>query len=156
MYLNNVCFFLLAAHDLISETVGKSRRLIIILPTQGFTSNNEMGHLNKTPLEHLSFNNSITTTDPDISEASRLNLSPYEHRVGLYDALVKECLQVILVQVGGEVDDTLLPESLRYVKHTQGILKWKQHYTNEPNGRFWKQMRYRMPPVRRVKPAAMV
>lgn len=107
------------------------------------------------PPEHLTLNNNITT-DSDLSKSSRLNWGPYECWVGLYDALVKECLQVILIQVGGEVDDTLLPESLRYIKHTQGILKWKQHYTNKPNGRFWKQMRCQMPPARKAKTAVMV
>ncbi|KAB5576721.1 hypothetical protein PHYPO_G00201690 [Pangasianodon hypophthalmus] len=149
-----------AVHDVISETVGKSRRLIIVLPSQPFTksSDSEMKGrlLNKMPPEHLSLNNNITATDPDLSESSRLNWGPYECLVGLYDALVKESLQVILVQVGGEVDDALLPESLRYVRHTQGILKWKQHYTSEPNGRFWKQMRYRMPPVQKTRTAVMV
>lgn len=95
-------------------------------------------------------------TVPDLSESSRLNWGPYECWVGLYDALVKECLQIILVQVGGETDDAMLPESLRYIKNTQGILKWKQHYNSEPNGRFWKQMRYRMPPVRKAKTSVMV
>ncbi|XP_053482361.1 interleukin-1 receptor-like 2 [Ictalurus furcatus] len=147
-----------AVHDVISETVGKSRRLIIVLPSQAFTrpSDNEGGLLNKMPPEHLSLNNNITATDADLSESSQLNWGPYECWVGLYDALVKECLQVILVQVGGEVDDALFPESLRYVRHTQGILKWKEHYTSEPNGRFWKQMRYRMPPVQKTRTAVMV
>lgn len=141
---------------MISETVGKSRRLIIVLPSRVFTksSDNEGGLLNKIPPEHLSLNNNITATD--LSESSRLNWGPYECWVGLYGALVKECLQVILVQVGGEVDDNLLPESLLYVKHNQGILKWKQHYTNEPNGKFWKQMRYRMPPVQKARTTVMV
>lgn len=141
-----------AVHDVISETVGKSRRLIIVLPSQAFTRSSD----NEGAPEHLSLNNNITVTDADLSESSRLNWGPYECYVGLYDALVKECLQVILVHVGGEVDDALLPESLRYVRHTQGILKWKQHYTTEPNGRFWKQMRYRMPPVQKTRTAVMV
>lgn len=99
----------------------------------------------------MSLNNNITRTDPDLSESSRLNCGPYECWVGLHDALVKEGLQVILVQVGGEVDEALLPESLRYVRNTQGLLKWKQHYTSKPNERFWKQMHYRMPPVQKFK-----
>ncbi|GAA6099337.1 interleukin-1 receptor type 1 [Tachysurus ichikawai] len=138
-----------AIPDAISETVGKSRRLIIVLTPEAFTktSENKVGLLQKMPPEHLSLNNNIT---------SQLNWGPYECWVGLYDALVKECLQVILVQVGGEVDEALLPESLRYVKQTQGILKWKQHYTINPNERFWKQLRYRMPPVPKARRGFMV
>ncbi|XP_060785102.1 interleukin-1 receptor type 1 isoform X2 [Neoarius graeffei] len=145
-----------AVHDVISETVGKSRRLIIVLPSQAFTksSDNTGGLLNKMSPEHLSLNNNITASE--LSESSHLYWGPYECWVGLYDALVKDCLQVILVQVGKEVDDALLPESLRYVKHNQGILKWKQHFTSEPNGKFWKQMRYRMPPVQKARTSVMV
>ncbi|KAK3543330.1 hypothetical protein QTP70_018070 [Hemibagrus guttatus] len=147
-----------AIPDAISETVGKSRRLIIVLTPEAFTntSENEAGLLNKMPTEHRSLNNNITATDPNQTESSRPNWGPYECWVGLYDALVKECLQVILVQVGGDVDEALLPESLRYVKHTQGILKWKQHYAIKPNRRFWKQMRYRMPPVQKARHGFMV
>ncbi|KAK3568777.1 hypothetical protein QTP86_017428 [Hemibagrus guttatus] len=147
-----------AIPDAISETVGKSRRLIIVLTPEAFTntSENEAGLLNKMPTEHRSLNNNITATDPNQTESSRPNWGPYECWVGLYDALVKECLQVILVQVGGDVDEALLPESLRYVKRTQGILKWKQHYAIKPNRRFWKQMRYRMPPVQKARHGFMV
>lgn len=130
--------------------VGKSRRLIVVLPSQPFAkSSNKKGGA----LEPLSLNNNLAS---HLSESSLLNWGPYECWVGLHDALVKECLQVILVQVGGEVDDALLSESLRYIRYTQGILKWKEHYTSQPNGRFWKQMRYRMPPVRKSKTAVMI
>ncbi|XP_027008231.1 interleukin-1 receptor type 1 [Tachysurus fulvidraco] len=139
-----------AIPDAISETVEKSRRLIIVLTPEAFTktSENKVRLLQNMPPEHLSLNNNITT--------SQLNWGPYECWVGLYDALVKECLQVILVQVGGDVDEALLPESLRYIKQTQGILKWKQHYTINPNERFWKQLRYRMPPVPKARRGFMV
>ncbi|KAF7709817.1 interleukin-1 receptor type 1 [Silurus meridionalis] len=145
-----------AIHDVISETVGKSRRIIIVLPPQDLARPSKGELLNKMPNKHLSLNNNITAIDPDISELSGLNWGPYECWVGLHDALIKECMQVILVQVGAEVDDALLSESLRYVKNTQGILKWKQCYTKKPNGRFWKQMRYRMPPPQKARTAVMV
>ncbi|KAI5107439.1 interleukin-1 receptor type 1-like [Silurus meridionalis] len=145
-----------AIHDVISETVGKSRRIIIVLPPQDLARPSKGELLNKMPNKHLSLNNNITAIDPDVSELSGLNWGPYECWVGLHDALIKECMQVILVQVGAEVDDALLSESLRYVKNTQGILKWKQCYTKKPNGRFWKQMRYRMPPPRKARTAVMV
>ncbi|XP_053352369.1 interleukin-1 receptor-like 2 [Clarias gariepinus] len=147
-----------AVHDVICETVKKSRRLIFVLPSKALTtsSDNEDGHFNKKRPKHFGFNNNIAVIDPDVSELSQLHWGPYECWVGLYDALVEECVQIILVQVGEDVDDALLPESLRYVKHTQGILKWKQHYARKPNGRFWKQMRYRMPPVQKARTAVIV
>ncbi|KAF5903275.1 interleukin-1 receptor type 1-like [Clarias magur] len=147
-----------AVHDVISEAVVKSRRLIFVLPSKAFTTSTDIedGLLNKMPPEHFGLNNNIAVIDPDVSEFSQLHWGPYECWVGLYDALVEECVQIILVQVGEEVDDTLLPESLRYVKHTQGMLKWKQHYARKPNGSFWKQMRYRMPAVQKARTAVIV
>uniref|UniRef100_A0AAY5ENF5 TIR domain-containing protein n=1 Tax=Electrophorus electricus TaxID=8005 RepID=A0AAY5ENF5_ELEEL len=135
-----------AVHDVIAEKVGKSRRLIIILSSQAFkrpTDSTTTG-LSHVPAEHLSLSN------------DGLNWGPYECWVGVYDALIKGHLQVILIQLEGEVDVSLLPESLRYISHTQGILRWKQDYSTKPNGKFWKQLRYRMPPVRKAKLAAIV
>ncbi|TSM60586.1 Interleukin-1 receptor-like 2 [Bagarius yarrelli] len=149
-----------AVPDVISETVGKSRRLIIILTPEIFTntSQNQVELSNKLSSECLSLNNNNTsaTKHPNPFDSCQPNWGTYECQVGLYDALVKECLQVILVQVGGDVDEAWLPESLRYVKHTQGILKWKQNYKNKTSGRFWKQMRYRMPPVQKDRSGFMV
>ncbi|XP_062861744.1 interleukin-1 receptor type 1 [Trichomycterus rosablanca] len=145
-----------AVHDVISEAVGKSRRLIIVLPSQAFTTSTDNTFVElvpEIPSEQLSMNNNIMI---DSTENSALNWGPYECWVGLFDALVKGGLKVILVQVGGEIDESLLPGSLRYIKKTQGILKWKQHYTSKPNRKFWKQVCYRMPPVPRARTAVVV
>ncbi|KAK1797684.1 hypothetical protein P4O66_008047, partial [Electrophorus voltai] len=150
-----------AVHDVIAEKVGKSRRLIIILSSQAFkrpTDSTTTG-LSHVPAEHLSLSNDARTIYPDLSDLNgmkALNWGPYECWVGVYDALIKGHLQVILIQLEGEVDVSLLPESLRYISHTQGILRWKQDYSTKPNGKFWKQLRYRMPPVRKAKLAAIV
>ncbi|XP_042620299.1 interleukin-1 receptor type 1 isoform X2 [Cyprinus carpio] len=75
----------------------------------------------------------------------------YEQRVGLYDALVKQGLKVILVQVEDGVEEALLPESLQYISRTKGILKWRPNASERVNKSFWKYMRYRMPPAKRQK-----
>ncbi|XP_017579477.1 interleukin-1 receptor type 1 [Pygocentrus nattereri] len=142
-----------AVPDVIADTVGKSRRLIIILTSQAFTkpiNSATVGLLQGISAEHVSINNNNTAIDPAVScPAGTYGLSwgPYEWWMGLYDALVKEGLQVILVQVGAKVDDAQLPESLRYICCTQGVLHWKQHYSTKPDAKFWKQLRYRMPLV---------
>ncbi|XP_072542570.1 interleukin-1 receptor-like 2 [Salminus brasiliensis] len=151
-----------AVPDVIAETVGKCRRLIIILSSQACTKptySATEGLMQEMSAEHLSLNNNGTEVYPHLSdpaETNELNWGPYEWWVGLYDALVKGGLQVILVQVGEEVDEAQLPESLRYLKRTQGILRWKQDYTTKPNGKFWKQLRYRMPLVQKGKVSAVV
>uniref|UniRef100_A0A8B9HAG5 TIR domain-containing protein n=1 Tax=Astyanax mexicanus TaxID=7994 RepID=A0A8B9HAG5_ASTMX len=135
-----------AVHDVIADAVKKCRRLIIVLGSRSST-------------EHLSLNNNERECYPPLSDPTQttnLNLDPYEWSVGLYDALVKGGLKIILVQVGGEVDEAQLPESLRYIRRTQGILRWKQDYITKPSGRFWKQLRYRMPLVQKVKLNAVV
>lgn len=93
---------------------------------------------------------------PCLSRSEVTNWAPYESRVGLYDALVKEGLQVILVQLGAEVDEAHLPESIRYIRRTQGLLRWKPCYSTKPNGKFWKQLQYRMPPVQKTSLSTVV
>ncbi|CAL8342048.1 unnamed protein product [Boreogadus saida] len=123
-----------ALHDVIAEAVSKSRRLVLILSGQGD------------------------------SETSPLHPSPsqlaYEHSVGLYDALTQRGLRVILVEIDGPVDYTALPESVRYIKRTQGALRWpgaspRYHVCTKlsANSTFWKSMRYHMPPAPQVRPS---
>lgn len=146
-----------AVHDVIADAVKKCRRLIIVLGSRSSTGSTHSAAAKlqqEQPAEHLSLNNNPLLSDP--AQTTNLNLDPYEWSVGLYDALVKGGLKIILVQVGGEVDEAQLPESLRYIRRTQGILRWKQDYTTKPSGRFWKQLRYQMPIVQRVQMSAVV
>ncbi|XP_036417753.1 interleukin-1 receptor type 1 [Colossoma macropomum] len=151
-----------AVPDVIAATVGKSRRLIIILTSQAFTkptNSATVGLLQEMSAEHVSINNNKTAIHPAVFCPAQMYGSrwgPYEWWVGLYDALVKEGLQVILVQVGAKVDEAQLPESLRYICCTQGVLHWKQDYSTKPNAKFWKQLRYRMPLAQKAKLGSVV
>lgn len=118
-----------AMHDAIAATVHQCRRLIIIL-----------------------------SSDTKIMETSPLhenqNQLCYEQKVGLHDALTQNDPRVILVEIDGPVDYSHLPESLRYIKRTQGALKWKKDFLGTQkltklysNRNFWKNLRYHMPPV---------
>ncbi|XP_075993929.1 interleukin-1 receptor-like 2 isoform X2 [Genypterus blacodes] len=124
-----------AMHDAIAATVRRCRRLIIILSMQVNAS-----------------------TDGGIDEAAPLrdNLTRlcYEQKVGLHDALTQNDPRVILVEFGGPVDYSNLPESLRYIKRKQGALIWTndspaKHKVTQPcsNRVFWKTLRYHMPSV---------
>ncbi|KAI3355714.1 hypothetical protein L3Q82_004302 [Scortum barcoo] len=95
-----------AVHDAIAATVSQCRRLIIILSSVVKSS-----------------------ADGKTEEEEALlyiNQLGYEHKVGLHDALTQNSPRVILVEIGGPVDYSILPESLRYIKRKQGVLKWKK------------------------------
>ncbi|KAM6934572.1 interleukin-1 receptor type 1 [Xenentodon cancila] len=124
-----------AIHDDISTKVRQCRRLIII----------------------VSLGDKEEYTQ---SSCEKQNQLLYEQKVGLHDALIQNDPKIILVETGGPVDYSCLPESLRYIKRKQGALKWnlvfdrkKKVTTLYSNRRFWKNLRYYMPPVpvRRVK-----
>nr|XP_055071074.1 interleukin-1 receptor type 1 isoform X2 [Misgurnus anguillicaudatus] len=125
-----------AVHDVVADRMNRSRRLIIVLTSHSFESQTE-----KTIKPLLLHNESTMKSDPSMSQI----WGTYEQRVGLYDALVKEGLKVILVQVEDEVDESSLPESLRYISRTKGILKWRQDTSDSANRKFWKHLRYQMP-----------
>ncbi|XP_055071074.2 interleukin-1 receptor type 1 [Misgurnus anguillicaudatus] len=125
-----------AVHDVVADRMNRSRRLIIVLTSHSFQSQTET---NMKPL--LLHNESTMKSDPSMSQI----WGTYEQRVGLYDALVKEGLKVILVQVEDEVDESSLPESLRYISRTKGILRWRQDTSDSANRKFWKHLRYQMP-----------
>ncbi|XP_062421175.1 interleukin-1 receptor-like 2 isoform X2 [Pungitius pungitius] len=106
-----------AVHDVIAATVRRCRRLIIIISPE---------------------------TTPPLNGRTEGQLC-YEQKVGLHDALTSNDPRVILVEVGGPVDYSRLPESMRYVRRRQGALRWRS--TRGANRSFWKSLRYHMPSV---------
>lgn len=125
-----------AVHDVVADRMNRSRRLIIVLTSHSFEPQTQK---DIKPL--LLHSESTMKPDPSMSQI----WGTYEQRVGLYDALVKEGLKVILVQVEDKVDESSLPESLRYISRTKGILRWRQDTSDSANRKFWKHLRYRMP-----------
>ncbi|XP_060910637.1 interleukin-1 receptor type 1 [Labrus mixtus] len=123
-----------AVHDAVAATLSQCRRLILIL----------------SPLEKSC--SEVKTEEVPICD--NLNQLCYEHKVGLYDALTRNSLRVILVEIDGPVDYSLLPESLRYIKRKQGALKWRTTSAGvhklkklDSNRKLWKNLRYHMPSV---------
>ncbi|KAM4557759.1 interleukin-1 receptor type 1 isoform 2-T2 [Odontesthes bonariensis] len=116
-----------ATHDAITATVDRCRKLIIILSSNG------------------------ETTETSYEKQNQLC---YEQKVGLHHALMQNGLEVILVEIDGPVDYKQLPESLRYLNKKQGALKWKKSFVGtkklsklQKKKNFWKTLRYHMPPV---------
>ncbi|KAM4608701.1 interleukin-1 receptor type 1 [Polymixia lowei] len=124
-----------AIHDVIAEAVHRSRRLIIILSTHN--------------------NSSIDPKMEELLPRQQIqNQLGYEQKIGLYDALTQNGPRVILVEIDGPVGYSSLPESLRYIRKTQGSLKWRRAspgnhklFKTSPNRLFWKYLRYHMPSV---------
>uniref|UniRef100_A0A3Q3FZS0 Interleukin-1 receptor type 1-like n=1 Tax=Kryptolebias marmoratus TaxID=37003 RepID=A0A3Q3FZS0_KRYMA len=124
-----------AIHDAISTTLQQCRRLIIILSPNG----------------------KAKKTTPLCENQIQLL---YEQEVGLYNALMQNDPKILLVEIDGPVDYSHLPESLRYIRRKQRVLKWKNVFTetNElttfiSKRNFWKNLQYQMPavPVRRLQ-----
>uniref|UniRef100_UPI0037E7A486 interleukin-1 receptor type 1 n=1 Tax=Semicossyphus pulcher TaxID=241346 RepID=UPI0037E7A486 len=123
-----------AVHDAVAAALSQCRRLIIILSP-------------------------VTKSSPGVKReeepiCDNRNQLCYDHKVGLYNALTQNSQRVILVEIDGPVDYSLLPESLRYIKRKQGALKWRKspagtHKLNRlhSNRNLWKNLRYHMPSV---------
>ncbi|XP_041662996.1 interleukin-1 receptor type 1-like [Cheilinus undulatus] len=123
-----------AMHDAVAATLRQCRRLILILSPDAVCCSG------------------VKTEEAPIH--NNMNQLCYEHKVGLYDALTQNSPRVILLEIDGPVDYSLLPESLRYIKRKQGALRWRTPHTGthklmklDPNRNLWKNLRYHMPPV---------
>ncbi|XP_063300699.1 interleukin-1 receptor type 1-like [Pelobates fuscus] len=73
----------------------------------------------------------------------------FEQQIAMYDALIRNKIKVILVEVEKISDYSNMPESIKYIKQKQGVVRWKGEFTEaelSPKTKFWKNIRYRMPP----------
>ncbi|KAM5179845.1 interleukin-1 receptor type 1-like [Mantella aurantiaca] len=85
--------------------------------------------------------------------SSEANLGEdFEQKIAMYDALIRNEIKVILIEMEKITDYTFMPESIKYIRQKQGVVRWKETFTEaslSPNTRFWKNIRYRMPPAPR-------
>ncbi|XP_027760845.1 interleukin-1 receptor-like 2 [Empidonax traillii] len=71
-----------------------------------------------------------------------------EQQLAMYNALIRDGIQVILIEMDEIQDYTSMPESIRYIKQKHGAIKWKGDFSEKScsaNTRFWKKVRYQMP-----------
>lgn len=76
-----------------------------------------------------------------------------EQQLALYNALIRDGIQVILIEMDEIRDYTSMPESIRYVKQKHGAIQWKGDFSEKScsaNTRFWKNVRYQMPSRKNV------
>ncbi|NXY55719.1 IL1R1 protein, partial [Callaeas wilsoni] len=84
------------------------------------------------------------------SETSRCCLleDTSEQQLVMYNALIRDGTQVILIELGEIRDYTSMPESIRYIKQKHGAIQWRGDFSEKfcsANTRFWKNVRYQMP-----------
>ncbi|XP_051008613.1 interleukin-1 receptor-like 2 [Acomys russatus] len=81
-----------------------------------------------------------------------------EEQIAVYNALIQDGMKVILIELGKIKDYSTMPESIQYVRQKHGAIQCKGHFTEEPQcakTKFWKKVRYHMPPRRYHPPASV-
>ncbi|NXX85893.1 IL1R1 protein, partial [Urocolius indicus] len=76
-----------------------------------------------------------------------------EQQLALHNALIRDGIQVILIEMDDTQDYTSMPESIRYIKQKHGAIQWKGDFSEKScsaNTRFWKNVRYQMPPRKKT------
>ncbi|NWI95962.1 IL1R1 protein, partial [Pitta sordida] len=71
-----------------------------------------------------------------------------EQQVAMYNALIRDGIQVILIEMDEIQDYRSMPESVRYIKQKHGTIQWKGDFSEKScsaNTRFWKNVRFQMP-----------
>ncbi|XP_045139883.1 interleukin-1 receptor-like 2 [Echinops telfairi] len=74
-----------------------------------------------------------------------------EEQITVYQALVQDGMQVILIELETIKDYTDMPESIKYIRQKHGAIQWSGNFMAEPQSaktKFWKKVRYRMPAAR--------
>ncbi|KAL8190107.1 UNVERIFIED_CONTAM: hypothetical protein K2H54_040547 [Gekko kuhli] len=90
--------------------------------------------------------------EPELSSCSRLEETS-EQQIAMYSALVHCGIKVILIEMEKIKNYTSMPESIQYIKQKHGAIRWKPDSAEKSqlaNTRFWKNVRYQMPPRRTV------
>jgi len=76
-----------------------------------------------------------------------------EQQLAMYNALIRDGIQVILIEMGEIQDYTSIPESIKYIKQKHGAIQWKGDFSDKScsaDTRFWKNVRYQMPSRKKV------
>lgn len=86
--------------------------------------------------------------EPGLSSCNGLEETS-QQQIAVYDALIRCGIKVILIEVDKILDYVNMPESIKYIKQKHGAIRWKKDFEEQSqwaNTKFWKNVRYRMPP----------
>lgn len=76
-----------------------------------------------------------------------------EQQLAVYNALIRDGIQVILIEMDEIPDYTSMPESIRYIKQKHGAIRWKGDFSEKScsaSAQFWKNVRYQMPSRKKI------
>lgn len=84
-----------------------------------------------------------------------------EEQIVMYNALIKEGIKVVLVELDKIQDYEKMPESIKFIKQKHGVIRWSGDLREGPQSaktRFWKNIRYHMPalPLSPVSPQQLL
>lgn len=74
-----------------------------------------------------------------------------QEQIAMYNALIQEGIKVVLLELEKIQDYEKMPESIKFIKQKQGVIRWSGDMTEgaqSVNTRFWKKLRYHMPAQR--------
>uniref|UniRef100_A0A8C8SGN7 Interleukin 1 receptor like 2 n=1 Tax=Pelusios castaneus TaxID=367368 RepID=A0A8C8SGN7_9SAUR len=110
----------------------------------------------------------VSVTDEKISQSRRVIIllvpesSCYsvledtsEQQLAVYNALIRDGIKIILIELDKIKDYTGMPESIKYIKQKHGAIRWKGDFTERSysaSTKFWKHVRYQMPPRQTISP----
>ncbi|XP_064916944.1 interleukin-1 receptor type 1 isoform X1 [Columba livia] len=92
------------------------------------------------------------------TSSSCLSEDTSEQHLAMYNALIRDGIQVILIELDEIQDYTSMPESIRYIKQKHGAIQWEGDFSEKSrsaNTRFWKNVRYQMPSRKKVSYSEM-
>lgn len=109
----------------------------------------------------LHFPDTIEVINENISKSRRLIIilaqgllgfswlcSSSEEQIAMYNALIKEGIKILLVELEKIHDYEKMPESIQFIQRKQGAICWSGDFEVEAHSvktRFWKKVRYHMP-----------
>ncbi|XP_034613897.1 interleukin-1 receptor type 1-like isoform X1 [Trachemys scripta elegans] len=113
----------------------------------------------------------VNVTDEKISQSRRVIIvlvpesSCYsvledisEQQLAVYNALIRDGIKIILIELDKIEDYTNMPESIKYIKQKHGVIRWKGDFTEKSysaSTKFWKNVRYQMPPRQTASPSEL-
>ncbi|XP_028631294.1 interleukin-1 receptor type 1 isoform X3 [Grammomys surdaster] len=75
-----------------------------------------------------------------------------EEQIAIYNALIREGIKIVLIELEKILDYEKMPESIQFIKQKHGAICWSGDFKERPQSaktRFWKKLRYQMPAQRR-------
>ncbi|XP_036211306.1 interleukin-1 receptor-like 2 [Myotis myotis] len=79
-----------------------------------------------------------------------------EEQIAIYNTLIQDGMKAILIEVEKVESYASMPESIQYLRQKHGSVQWSRDFTAQSpcaKARFWKKVRYLMPPKRFPPPS---